>query len=142
VTQIDFYTHVEHKLQTVCTLAAKAFARGARLLILTPDAETTERMDRMLWMQPPLAFIPHCRAQHRLAPVTPVIVDHLAEPIVHEDVLLNLCNECPPHFSRFERLIEVVGRDDADREPARNRFRFYRERGYEIRAHDLSQSAV
>jgi DNA polymerase-3 subunit chi len=54
--------------------------------------------------------------------------------------MLNLHEESPPAFSRFERLIEVVGRDDEDRQRARNRFRFYRDRGYEIHHHDLSKS--
>jgi DNA polymerase-3 subunit chi len=72
--------------------------------------------------------------------VTPILLDHSADPVVHEDVLVNLCNDCPPVFSRYERLIEIVGRDEADRELARARFRFYRERGYEIRTHDLSKT--
>jgi DNA polymerase-3 subunit chi len=139
MTQIDFYTHVEDKLQTLSTLASKAIAKGAKLMILTPDAEATERVDRMLWTQPPIGFLPHCRPHHRLASVTPILVDHAVEPVVHEDVLVNLCGECPPMFSRYERLIEIVSLDDADREQARTRFRFYRERGYEVRSHDLSK---
>jgi len=54
-------------------------------------------------------------------------------------VLLNLRPECPQYFSRFRRLIEIVGVEDADRAGARERFRFYRDRGYEIRTHDLSK---
>ena len=64
-------------------------------------------------------------------------LDHIAEPVVHEQVLVNLRDEAPPHFSRFERLMEIVTRDASDREHARERFRFYRERGYEIHTHDL-----
>jgi DNA polymerase-3 subunit chi len=65
-------------------------------------------------------------------------VDHVAEPIVHEQVLVNLCPECPPVFSRFERLIEIVSLDEAERDLARARFRFYRDRGYDIHTHDLA----
>jgi DNA polymerase-3 subunit chi len=140
MTQIDFYTHVDDKYQTLCTLAGKALARGVRMTILTPDGEATERVDKLLWTQPPLGFLPHCRAHHKLAAVTPIILDHVAEPVVHEQVLVNLCEACPPMFSRFERLVEIVSLDEADREQARARFRFYRERGYEIRTHDLSSS--
>ena len=139
MTQIDFYTHVDDKLQTLCTLAAKALVKNVRMMILTGDAEATERIDKLLWAQPAIGFLPHCRSHHRLAPVTPVIVDHVTDPIVHEQVLVNLRDECPPVFSRFERLIEIVSRDQADRDLARSRFRLYRDRGYEIRTHDLSQ---
>jgi DNA polymerase-3 subunit chi len=138
MTQIDFYVHVENKLQTLCTLVAKALAKDVRMMILTPDAQITERVDKMLWSQPSIGFLPHCHAHHRLAPVTPIIVDHVAEPVVHEEVLVNLCPECPSGFSRFERLIEIVSQDEADRSLARTRFRFYRDRGYEIRTHDLA----
>lgn len=137
MTQIDFYTYVDDKDAMAATLAGKALARRMRMMILTPDAATTERIDRLLWTQPPTGFLPHCRAHDRLSAVTPVIVDHVAEPVVHEQILLNLCDDHPPHFSRFERLIEIVGADEADRARARERFRFYRERGYEIRSHDM-----
>jgi DNA polymerase III subunit chi len=138
MTQIDFYVHADNALHTLCTLAAKVLAKGMRMMILTPDAQTTERVDRVLWTQPAIGFLPHCRAAHRLASVTPIIVDHLPEPIVHEQVLVNLCPECPAVFSRFERVIEIVGPDAEERELARARFRFYRDRGYEIRTHDLA----
>ena len=138
MTQVDFYVHVEHRLQSLCVLAAKALARNIRVMVLTPSAQVTEEVDRFLWTQPAIGFLPHCRASHRLAPVTPVIVDHLAEPVVHEQLLVNLNPDCPPVFSRFERVIEIVGRDETDREQARERYRFYRDRGYQIRTHDMS----
>ena len=138
MTRIDFYIHVDNQLHTLCTLAAKALAKDVRMMILTPDAQTTDRVDKVLWSQPSIGFLPHCRAEHRLASVTPIIVDHVAEPVVHEQVLVNLCPECPPVFSRFERLIEIVGLDEAERDLARTRFRFYRDRGYDIRTHDLA----
>jgi DNA polymerase-3 subunit chi len=140
MTEIDFYIQAESRLQVACTLAAKALSRGVRMMILTANGEATEQVDRLLWTSPPIGFLPHCRAQHRLAAVTPIILDHVAEPVVHEHILVNLRDEAPPHFSRFERLMEIVTREESDRERARARFRFYRERGYEIRTHDLSQS--
>jgi DNA polymerase-3 subunit chi len=140
MTRINFYIQAESRLQVACTLAAKALSRGVRMMILTADGEATEQVDRLLWTSPPIGFLPHCRAQHRLAAVTPIILDHVAEPVVHEHILVNLRDEAPPHFSRFERLMEIVTREESDRERARARFRFYRERGYDIRMHDLSQN--
>jgi DNA polymerase-3 subunit chi len=57
---------------------------------------------------------------------------------VHDDILLNLRQDQPAFFSRFQRLIEIVGMDDADKAAARVRYKFYRDRGYEIRQHDMS----
>jgi DNA polymerase III subunit chi len=139
VTEVLFYTHVEDKLQTACQLAAKALAKSLRVMVLTPDAEFTERISRLLWNVPSTGFLPHCRAADRLAPVTPIIVDHYSEPLVHDQVLINLCGQTPSIFSRFQRLVEVVTQEDDDRKAARERFRFYRDRGYEIRTHQLGE---
>lgn len=141
MTEVLFYTNVENKLQTACTLTIKALSRGMRVMLLTPDSANTERLSKLMWSVPATGFVPHCRSADRLAPVTPVIVDHVAEPLVHDQVLVNLCEQTPAFFSRFQRLVEIVGTDEVDREAARARFRFYRDRGYEIRTHQLGTPA-
>ena len=83
----------------------------------------------------------HCTAGDKLAAVTPIIVDCEGTEPAHDDVLLNLRHELPPFFSRFQRLVEIVSIDEEDRRQARDRFKFYRDRGYEIRSHDLSKRA-
>ena len=142
MTQIDFYTHVDNKLNIACKLAAKAHAQGLRMAVLCPDAAVAQQFDRMLWTAPALSFVPHCDAAHALASRTPVVFDHRDVPSSHDDVLLNLRAEWPQVFSRFQRLIEIVTQDDDDRAAARERFKFYRDRGYEIRTHDLSRNGA
>ena len=56
-------------------------------------------------------------------------------------MLINLHASPPPFFSRFERLAEIVGIDEAEASAARKRYRFYRERGYELRTHNLAEPA-
>ncbi|HEX2827170.1 MAG TPA: DNA polymerase III subunit chi [Burkholderiales bacterium] len=139
MTQIDFYFNVADKLVTACRIAAKAYGLGNRMLVLCPDGETATRIDRMLWTTPATGFIPHCSPRDPLAAETPIIVDHGTQEPVGDQVLLNLRAEWPPFFARYERLVEIVSADDeADKQAARERFRFYRERGYEIRRHDLA----
>jgi DNA polymerase-3 subunit chi len=140
MTQIDFYSHADNKLQVACSLSAQALERTLRVMIYTADADATDKLDKLMWCYPAIGFIPHCRAADRLAEETPVIIDHLAEPLLHDQVLLNLHPDYPPFFSRFQRLIEIVGTDEKDRQAGRERFRFYRDRGYEVRHHDLSRS--
>jgi DNA polymerase-3 subunit chi len=140
MTQIDFYSHADNKLQVACSLSAQALERGLRVMIYTAHADTTDKLDRLMWCYPAIGFMPHCRATDPLAEETPVIIDHLAEPLVHDQVLLNLHPAFPPFFSRFQRLIEIVGTDEKDSQAGRERFRFYRDRGYEVRHHDLSRS--
>jgi DNA polymerase-3 subunit chi len=141
MTQIDFYTHVEDKLKTACVLAGKAYGRGLKVTVFCPDADTAQRFDRLLWTTPPTGFVPHCAPGDPLAGETPVIVDSRGDRLLHDEVLINLRPEWPPFFGRFQRLVEIVSLEDGDRAAARDRFRFYRDRGYEIRSHDLSKSA-
>jgi len=141
LTQIDFYFHAEDKLRTACKLSSKAYSQGLRVLAFCPDAAISQKFSRMLWTVPALGFVPHCTPDDKLAAVTPVIVDHEGENISHDQVLLNLRQEWPPFFSRFRRLIEIVSVNEDDRRFARDRFRFYRDRGYDIRSHDMSTSA-
>jgi DNA polymerase-3 subunit chi len=139
MTQIDFYFHVEDKLKTACALSAKAYARGLRVLAYCTDREAGQKLSRLLWTAPATGFVPHCVAADKLAAVTPVIVDCEGADPAHDEILLNLRAELPSFFSRFQRLIEIVSIDEEDRRQARERFKFYRDRGYEIRSHDLSK---
>lgn len=136
MTSIDFYTHVGDALAVAARLAAKAWAQHGSVRVLTPDPQATDALDRLLWLQPATGFLPHCRLASPLASETPIIVDHVLEHEGPAAVLINLSLDAPPFFSRFERLAEIVPADQAG--AGRERYRFYRERGYELRAHNLA----
>jgi len=147
MTRIEFFFNVEHKLQKVADFSEKAIAKGRRLMILSDSAETSAHIEKFLWTYSALSFLPSCRADHPLAAETPVIIDHevVNDPsykLLHDDVLINMQSDQPPFFSRFRRLIEIVGVDEADKAQARLRFKFYRDRGYEIRTFDASGAAL
>lgn len=137
MTTIDFYFNAADRLQVACRLAGKALAQRKRLLIYAPQPDTAQRIDRMLWTWPATGFVPHCFAHDALAAQTPVLIAADDAAPDSAQLLLNLDASCPPHFERFERLLEVVGEDDAARGAARGRYRYYRDRGYPIRNHDL-----
>ena len=148
MTSIDFYTNVGEPLQLAARIVAKAYrmhgsvrALTPSVRVLTPDANATNALDRLLWLDPPFAFLPHCRIDSVIANETPIWIDETLEHNGAAAVLVNLHPEPPPFFSRFERLAEVVGADEDQLRAGRARFRFYRERGYEMRQHDWSQRA-
>src|SRR5262245_20307283 len=109
------------------------------MLIYAPDPEAASRIDRMLWTWPAIGFVPHCTPHDPLAGETPVHIDSDAGASGDCGLLLNLGAQCPPHFERFERLLEVVPTDDAGRQEGRERYRFYQARGYKIASHDLAR---
>lgn len=139
MTSIDFYTHVADRLEIAARLVAKAFAQHGRVRVLTPDAATTDALDRRLWLKPPIAFLPHCRVDSALASETPIWVDHREEHPGAASVLINLTATPPSFFARFERLAEIVGIEDKEAAAGRERYRFYRERGYELRTHNVAE---
>ena len=147
MTSIDFYFNAGDRLEVACRLAGKALQQRKRVLIYAPQAELAQRIDRLLWTAQAVSFIPHCAAHDALAAETPVLIASDGEaprssPAAACEVLLNLSAECPPFFERHERLLEVVSQDDAERQAGRARFKFYRDRGYEIRNHDLAKGAA
>ena len=139
MTTIDFYSHVTDRLAVAARLCAKAYAAHGSVRVLTPDRATSDALDRMLWLNPALSFIPHCRMDSSIANETPVWIDEMLEHRGPAAVLVNLHPEAPPFFSRFERLAEIVGTEADEIAAGRARFKFYRERGYEIRAHNLGE---
>lgn len=141
MTSVDFYFNATDKLQVACRLAGKAMAQGKRLLIYAPQADTAQRIDRLLWTWQATGFVPHCAAHDPLASETPVLIAADMQAGSACDVLLNLSAEPPPAFERYERLLELVAQDDEDRRAARERYRFYRERGYRIADHDIGGEA-
>ena len=138
MTSVDFYFNAADKLQVACRLAGKALAQGKRLLIYAPQPDTAQSIDRLLWTWPATGFVPHCRDGDALAAETPVLIAGDVGSAAECDILLNLGPDTPPAFERYERLLEVVARDETDRQAARERFRFYRERGYRVANHDLA----
>lgn len=115
---------------------------GLRVLLHTPDEATAEELNILLWQHPATAFIPHGLSSDAAATGLPVIITHQPEPFVHSELLISLHQSCLPFFSRFERVIEIVGLDAEDARQGRERYGFYRERGYEMRHFDLSKKTT
>jgi DNA polymerase III subunit chi len=139
VTTIDFYTHVKDPLAVAAKLVAKAYAAHGTVRVLTPDAATTDALDRLLWQVPATGFLPHCRMHDSVAAETPIWIGHALDHSGPAAVLVNLHPAPPPFFGRFERLAEIVGADEAAASAGRDRWRFYLKRAYEMRAHNLAE---
>lgn len=133
MTRVHFYEldgGLEAALALSCRLAAKALAQGLDTLLHCPDPAILERLDQLLWAQPATGFLPHGRVPDTRTPITLGAQD----PGHHHGLLINLAPVAPGWFSRFERLAEFVRGDDPEqRARMRERFRFYRDRGYDTR---------
>ena len=139
MTQVFFYHGAADKIAAACALLGGAYAKKKPMLVFAPEEEVANSVDRMLWTQPALGFVPHCRADSPLAGETPILITDSLDSVPQDERLMNLSQIIPPGFSRFQSLIEVVGQSDDDRSTARDRVKFYKDRGCEVRYFDLSE---
>jgi DNA polymerase-3 subunit chi len=144
VTRIDFYilsdgfaAETSHVL-TACKLCDKATAGGQKVFAWTPDAATAAALDSALWTFRQGSFIAHERQGGTIeSPLPAVLIGSDEPPSAYDGVMINLGLEVPPFFSRFERVLEIVDADPAARTRSRERYKFYRDRGYELATHNL-----
>lgn len=137
MTRILFLHGANDRLTAAARWLGEAAAARRAVLVYAPRAEAAAHLDRLLWTQNATGFVPHSRADSPLASESPIVIASELDTLPHDKALLNLSDEVPPGFSRFEELIEIVSTGDDDRLPARERFRFYRERGYAPESRDF-----
>ena len=143
MTRVDFYVlkagSARQRSVFACRLTEKAFRLGHRVYLHTASNRDTTQLNDLLWTFRDGSFVPHLPIEQASGETedndTPVHIGHGEEPGHHTDLMINLTDEVPLFFSRFERVAEIVAADT--RETARDRFRFYRDRGYSLETHTL-----
>lgn len=145
MTRIDFYLLPEDAgpaagaVMTACKLCDKAVGAGHRVYVHVPDAALADDFDGALWSFRQGGFIAHERHDGQAAlaePLPAVLIGRGEPPTSHQAVMLNLGLEVPDCFSRFERVLEIVAGDPEGRAKSRERFKFYRDRGYELKTYE------
>lgn len=122
----------------VCRLVDKVYRKGHSILLHTEDDDQAAVVDDMLWTWQQGGFIPHeVYAGNAITDCPVVISDRPEYDADTHDVLINLANDVPLFFERFERVSEVVDGDEAVARMARQRYRFYREHGFNPESHDM-----
>ena len=142
MTDVDFYVLAgqgqRDQLAFTCRLLEKALAKNNTVLLHTNSQASAEKLDRLLWTALPESFIPHALLHDPKAPHNcPVSISWENDPGHHHDVLINLSDEMPSFFSRFQRYIGIVVQHDKVLGYTRNHYKYLRDRGYQIRTHDM-----
>lgn len=145
MTRIDFYILPEGEGGTsapafvISKLCEKATRGGARVYVRVTQPAMADEIDSSLWTFNQGSFISHER--HRGEPTgephPSVLIGDGEPPESHLGILVNLGEDVPLYFSRFDRVLEIVPATVADRASSRSRFKFYRDRGYELSTHNL-----
>ena len=139
MTNIDFYvlssSQPEARLQFACRLAYKAWQQNRQIYLHCSNEAEAQHLGELLWGFRNDAFLPH--AVHAEQPNATVVCGWEDDPTPHHDLLINLSNNTPDFFSRFTRLAEILVEHEPIIVPARQRYRFYRERGYPLKSHQI-----
>lgn len=139
MTRIDFHVNAPDPLGHGCRLVRKIYRAGQHVVVCCDDPARLRAFDERLWTFEPQDFVPHVMASDPLAAETPVLLTLSPDGLPWHDVLVNLGSGTPEGFARYERLVEIVGATDDERARGRDRFRFYRDRGYPLGTpHDLA----
>ncbi len=141
MTQVDFYILKDHstgdRFAMACRLAGKAWQQGHRVYLHTDSEAESRHLDRLLWTLRQDSFIPHCMIEDADPELNPVLIGHQGEIGDEHDVLLNLATEVPQFFSRFHRVAEFIDHDAGVKQSGRSRYCFYRDRGYQLKTHEI-----
>lgn len=145
MTRVDFYVlqsgSEQQRAVFACRLAEKAFGLGLGIYLHTASQSATRRLDELLWTFRDGSFLPHLPADESgsMDPQgrTPILLGHDNAPDACDGLLINLADDVPLFFSRFDRVAEIVSGTGGERDQARDRFRFYRDRGYPLSTHKL-----
>jgi len=141
MTLIDFYVLQQHAVADqrhfACRLIEKAVKQGNRVMVATKDAEESKILDETLWSFRANSFIPHTVQGDALSQESTVLLSHQEDDKSHHDVLVNLKLTVPLHFSRFQRLVEIVVKEPSVLDNSRRNYAFYKQRGYPINTHKL-----
>ncbi len=144
MTQVDFYIlesdSEDARLRLACRIVDKATQQDQHVFINSSSDSEAQKLDELLWTFSQGSFIPHkvVRQAADAAPREPVVIGLSQAPAGDRwDVLVNLAAEVPDFFSRYERVAEVVDGNAARREQSRERYRFYRDRGYKLNTHQV-----
>jgi DNA polymerase III subunit chi len=144
VTQVDFYIlgseSDDARLALACKIVDKATQQDRHVFIHSTSDDEALKLDALLWTFSQGSFIPHriVRGATDKPPVEPVLIGVNQPPgPARWDVLINLAEEVPEFFSRYERVAEVVDANAVRRERSRDRYRFYRDRGYKLNTHQV-----
>jgi len=143
VTRIDFYILEREAANArqilACRLAEKAVRHDNDVLINVPTDADSARLDELLWTFSQSSFLPH----RQLAGSTEdqgervLIACRTAPDQGPWDLLINLTDEVPEFFSQFQRMAELIDGSEDSKAAGRERFRYYRDRGYELHTHQV-----
>lgn len=114
-----------------CFQAAYFYRQNQRVFIYCQDQDQAHRIDELLWSFEPDSFVPHNLANEGQKNGSAVEVSWLA-PTNRRPILINLTSMVPNFAHQFSHIIDFVPSDEQLKQNARERFKSYRQLGFQV----------
>jgi DNA polymerase-3 subunit chi len=139
--RIDFYILKNQgaggRLRFACRLNEKAYVLKNRVFNLADSPAQAKQLDELMWTFKAGSFIPHEIQQADGDPAAPVVIGFEPPMDPSGNLLINLTDDIPACFDRFDRIAEIIDPTEKSRRSGRTRYAFYRENGYEPLTHNI-----
>lgn len=139
MSRVDFYILPDGNGvdRFACNITAKAWSKGNSVYIHTRSDDKANMMDKLLWTYQDISFIPHKIYGQENDEFTPVTIGSGNGYSKDAQVLVNLDTDIPVFVNHFDRIVEIVGGNETEKQFARKRYKKYMSGDYEIHDHKL-----
>ncbi len=144
MTQVEFHIIEDETPKAAFRLAISvienAYNARKKVFVHTKSQRDAEYMDELLWTYQANSFLPHLLIGEGEGIIPPIQIGYGQEPQIRPDVLVNLADDVPRFHGQFALLHEFAHGTEEEKEKARERFKYYRDRGYPLRHKTIKTS--
>ena len=140
VKQVQFYVLTQDNIyEQACDLAAKAWRLGKRVLIACETEQQAFEIDERLWAREPDSFVPHNLSGEVTQYATPIEISWKGKRNAQRrDLLISLQQAIPEYVASFTQVIEFVPIQETEKAQARERYKQYRQMGWQLSTETIS----
>ena len=143
--EASFYILQTHSLSDrflfACKLIEKAYRNGQFCYVYTDSLQQSQQLDNQLWTFRENSFIPHqlYDGVDNIAPdyQQTVLIGTQTAPEKWQKLIFNLSSNYPENLKKTARVLEILDNNEALKKAGRQRFRQYRQDGFEVSAHKI-----
>lgn len=132
-------TEIKNRDLYICRLVEKACQNNKKVFIHSSSLTEAQTIDTQLWTFRDISFIPHMiYNDENGCLLNQALIGYGAIPPENYcDVLINLSNEIPSFYNKFQHVIEVILADDNAKIIGRKKYKIYQQNKYEMESHTL-----
>ena len=133
MTHIEFIFNVVDKTTLAIGLTEQLIRRNRSALIYLEDQKAVDHFSLALLEKE--LFMPHLIEENAFLNKLSLTQSRID---LMDDTLINFAPKEIKGFSRYLKMYELVGHDDDDKKSARERYRFYKDCGYQVDSMDAT----